>query len=232
MRWPRRRAAVLFDLDGTLLDTAPDMARALNRVLAEEGRPPLPFPCIRPVVSHGGMALVRLGFGIGPEDPAFERLRRRFLDHYAAGLSLETRLFPGMERVLAALEAEGIPWGVVTNKPAWLTEPLLGDLGLAGRAAVVVSGDTLAVRKPDPAPILHALARVGADPAAALYVGDAERDVAAGRAAGTTTLVALFGYLGASDRPETWGADALVDAPEAILPWCGIAPARRAAPAG
>ncbi|HFD79296.1 MAG TPA: phosphoglycolate phosphatase [Gammaproteobacteria bacterium] len=212
---------VLFDLDGTLLDTAPDLAGALNAVLASNGREMLPFERIRPVVSHGGSALIELGFGLEPGHPDFEPLRKQLLDHYQAHIADQTRLFPGMETVLAELERRGLPWGVVTNKPGWLTQPLMDALGLGSRAASIVSGDTLAQRKPHPAPLLHACSRSGSDPAHCLYVGDAERDIEAGRRAGMATLVALFGYLLEDDRPQDWGASGLVRHPAEILEWLG-----------
>ena len=210
---------VLFDLDGTLADTAPDLANALNAVLVANGREPLPFETIRPAVSHGGMALIRLGFNLEPDNPDFEPLRRQLLEHYAAHIADETQLFPGMENVLEALEADGRNWGVVTNKPGWLTEPLLDALGLLPRAACVVSGDTLPERKPDPAPLHHACRLAGSQTAECVYIGDAERDILAGRQAGMPTLVARFGYLGEDDRPETWGAHGMVDRPDEILHW-------------
>lgn len=210
---------LLLDLDGTLADTAPDLAAALNRTLEEAGRPPLPFERIRPVVSHGGRALLRLGFGVTGEEPEYAALRGRFLDHYQRDIALHTRLFPGMEELLAAIEAARLNWGVVTNKPSWLTDPLLAALGLTGRAATVVSGDTLAVNKPDPAPMLHACREAGSAPGECLYLGDAERDVQAGRNAGMRTLVALFGYLGEEDDPANWGADGLVHEPAEVLGW-------------
>jgi len=210
---------VLFDLDGTLLDTAPDLADALNAVLRANGRAPLPFEAIRPVVSHGGRALIERGFGLDPEHPDFEPLRRQLLDRYQAHIADRTRPFPGMEDVLASLEARGMDWGVVTNKPGWLTEPLLRALGLLDRPACVVSGDTLAERKPHPAPLLHACELTGRTPAECLYVGDARRDIEAGRNAGMPTLVALFGYFLDDDRPETWGADGLIEHPADLLAW-------------
>ncbi len=210
---------VLFDLDGTLLDTAPDLAYALNRVLEEQGRAALAFAAIRPVVSHGAMALIRLGFGLEPEEPEFEPLRQRLLAIYRDNLARETRPFPGMQELLEQLETQGLRWGVVTNKPAWLTDPLLAALGLFERAACVVSGDTLPERKPHPAPMLHACRLAGSAPEACLYIGDAERDVAAGRAAGMGTLVARFGYIDKVDKPELWGADGLIDAPAEVLNW-------------
>ena len=210
---------VLFDLDGTLADTAPDLAYALNRVLEEQGRATLPFEAIRPVVSHGGLALTRLGFGIEPEHPDFAPLRQRLLDIYHDNLARKTRLFPGMAELLDSIEQAGMNWGVVTNKPAWLTDPLLAALGLSERAACIVSGDTCANRKPHPEPILHACHLADSLAHQCLYVGDAQRDIEAGRRAGMPTLVALFGYIGADDRPREWNADALSETPQSIWEW-------------
>jgi phosphoglycolate phosphatase len=210
---------VLFDLDGTLADTAPDLARALNELLVENGRKPLPYETIRPQVSHGAKALITLGFGLEPEAPGFEALRQRLLAIYQAGLCRETKLFPGMAAVLDALPARGCNWGVVTNKPAFLTEPLMAALRLAARAACIVSGDSTTNRKPHPEPMLHACALAGSRPEQCLYVGDAERDVTAGKIAGMQTLVALFGYIGDNERPQDWGADGLVQSPAEILNW-------------
>ncbi|MGD2112256.1 MAG: phosphoglycolate phosphatase [Gammaproteobacteria bacterium] len=228
---PGRIRTVLFDLDGTLLDTAPDLADALNTVLVEHGRPALPFEAIRPVVSHGGIALIELGFRLERTDPAFEPLRQRLLAVYRASLSGKTRPFAGMEALLGALEARGLNWGVVTNKPAWLTEPLLQDLGLFERAACVVSGDTLAECKPHPAPLLLACRQAGSEPAQCVYVGDAQRDVEAGRNAGMHTLVALFGYLQAQDDPYAWQASGTVRSPVGVLEWLDRCAARAREPA-
>jgi N-acetyl-D-muramate 6-phosphate phosphatase len=197
--------AVLFDLDGTLLDTAPDMAGALNKLLHLHGRPPLAFNDVRPHVSHGSTALVRLGF---PHTDAthFETLRQQYLEIYSQHLAEHTQLFDGVDAALNRLETEGIPWGVVTNKPGWLTEPLLEQLELRHRARVVVSGDTLKERKPHPAPLLHAIRELGFPPEDCIYIGDAERDVLAGQAAGIKVFVALFGYIPANERPEEWPA--------------------------
>jgi N-acetyl-D-muramate 6-phosphate phosphatase len=210
--------AVLFDLDGTLLDTAPDMAAALNALRMEEGRPPLPFADIRPHVSHGGAALVRLGFAQA-HDGEFERLRTRLLVLYRKDIPRETSLFPGLGAVLDWLDGAGTPWGIVTNKPGWLTEPLLAALGLAARASCVVSGDSVAERKPHPMPLLHAARLIDRAPATCLYVGDAERDVVAARGARMRSLVARYGYLADTDRPEDWQADGIVDRPDEILRW-------------
>jgi N-acetyl-D-muramate 6-phosphate phosphatase len=209
-------SAVLFDLDGTLLDTAPDMVAALNRLRREEAAPEVPYPLARAYVSNGVLGLVRLAFGDLP-DAERNRLQQRFLAIYAARLAAETCLFPGMERVLAAIEAAAVPWGVVTNKPGHLTEPLLRALALHQRCACIVSGDTTPERKPHPQPVRHALAALGAAPAAALYVGDAARDIAAGRAAGTRTVAALYGYIPPQENPVDWGADHHIDAPADLL---------------
>lgn len=211
------RRGVLFDLDGTLVDTAPDMVGALGELRAEEGLPPLPFAQLRGHVSHGSLGLIRVGFGSELPQPRLERLRERFLALYADRLCAGTRLFPGMDAVLDALEAQDVAWGVVTNKPGFLTEPLLQCLGLHRRSRCVVSGDTLPVRKPDPAPLLHAAELCGLAGPDCIYIGDAERDIAAGRAAGMRTAIANWGYIDASDTPGTWGADAALDSPADAL---------------
>lgn len=217
--------AVLFDLDGTLLDTAPDLARALNNLLIEQSREPLPFAHIRPFVSHGSAALVRLGFPHAPE-PEFIALRDRLLTLYRAQLAVETKLFDGMSELLSRLESAGLPWGIVTNKPAWLTEPLLESLALRHRAGTVVSGDTFPERKPHPRPLLHAATELGVDAAQCVYVGDAERDILAAKAAGMRALVARFGYIGADDTPDAWPADGWIDSPLDVLEWLEDRPAR------
>jgi phosphoglycolate phosphatase len=210
--------AVLFDLDGTLLDTAPDMVGALNALCLENGRPELPYAAARAVVSHGAGRLVKLGF---PDaDPSTcEELQRRFLVIYRDNLSVATRPFPGMDHVLAALHARGLLLGVVTNKPAWLTLPLLEQLDLAHRFACVVSGDTVSARKPDPLPMLHAAKLAGVEASCCLYVGDAERDVQAAHAAGMRALVATYGYLEAGEDWRAWRGDGCIDEPAALLDW-------------
>ena len=210
---------ILFDLDGTLLDTAPDLAEALNTVLTENRHDPLPFESIRPVVSHGGIALIQLGFGLQQSDPAFEPLRQRLLDVYRDNLSRHTTPFPGIEELLDTIEQRGINWGIVTNKPAWLTEPLLKDLNLFDRAVCVISGDTLDERKPHPAPMLYACELAGCKPEQCVYIGDARRDIEAGNNAGMHTLTALFGYIQEDDAPLTWEADGMIDAPLELLAW-------------
>ena len=210
---------VLFDLDGTLADTAPDLAYALNQVRLEQGQPALPYEHIRPVVSHGGIALTRLGFGIEPEHPDFDARYRRLLEIYRGNIARETRLFPGMDALLANIEQHGLNWGVVTNKPAWLTEPLLEALGLSQRAACIVSGDTCSNSKPHPESVLHGCKLAGSEARHCLYVGDAQRDIEAGRRAGMRTAVALFGYIGETDVPQSWQADVLLARPEEIWAW-------------
>jgi phosphoglycolate phosphatase len=210
---------VLFDLDGTLADTAPDLAYALNCVLEEQGQEPLPFETIRPVVSHGGIALVKLGFGIEEEHPDFYLLRQRLLEIYRENIARETELFPGMQDLLIAIEQEDMNWGVVTNKPSWLTEPLMEALGLTERAACIISGDTCNNRKPHPEPILYGCEMAGSEVDQCLYVGDAQRDIEAGRHAGVRTAVAMFGYIGENDKPQDWQADVLLDSPDDIMEW-------------
>ncbi|MCF6218845.1 MAG: HAD-IA family hydrolase [Gammaproteobacteria bacterium] len=218
--------SVLFDLDGTLLDTAPDLAFALNSVLTHQGKAELPFETIRPVVSHGGNALIALGFSITPADPGFAPLRQQFLDIYKNNLTTHSTLFPGMEQLLAHLESQNIPWGVVTNKPAWLTDPLMDELGMSLRAACIVSGDTAEQPKPHPAPLLYACKKTGHNPADCIYIGDHQRDIEAGRRAGMKTLTALFGYIDETETPETWGADGMIEAPLDVLDylerWKGV----------
>lgn len=213
--------AALFDLDGTLLDTAPDIAHALNRLLAERGQQPLPFAQIRPQVSHGAFATVRAGFPYAHGD-AFEILRLRFLELYHQRIAVETRLFDGFEHTLLRLEAAGIPWGIVTNKVGWLTDPLLRALALDRRAGCVLAGDSLDERKPHPRPLRVAAGLLGVAPEACIFVGDARRDIDAARAAGMCALGASFGYLGAEDQPALWQADGWIERPTDLLAWFGL----------
>jgi N-acetyl-D-muramate 6-phosphate phosphatase len=208
--------AVLFDLDGTLLDTAPDMAGALNELRHEKRIGPIPFENIRPLVSQGATALVRLAF---PEADAaaFAALRVRFLEIYRGRLALETRPFEGVLDALARLDSNGVAWGIVTNKPGWLTEPLLQKLALRDRARVIVCGDTLPERKPHPAPLLYAAKELGVEPALCIYIGDAERDVLAAQAARMKVFVALFGYIPADGQPRDWPATGWLASPQAML---------------
>lgn len=213
---------VLFDLDGTLADTAGDLANALNATLKQEGHDPLSYETIRPHVSHGGIALIKLGFQISTEHPDFERLRQLFLSHYKKNICQLTKLFPGMSDVLEALKAAGLNWGIVTNKPDYLTMPLVKAMDFPEQPACVVSGDTTENRKPHPEPMLHACNLAGSNPEACLYVGDAQRDIEAGQAAGMHTLIAMYGYIGSDDQPDAWGADGIINKPTDLLDWLSM----------
>ena len=205
--------AVLFDLDGTLVDTAPDLGGALNLLRARHGLAPLASELIRPQASHGARGLIQLGFDVDAASPRFEPLRQEFLQLYADNLCRDSRPFPGIPELLAEIEGRGLPWGVVTNKPARFTEPLLALLDLAERAACIVSGDTCLEPKPHPAPMREAARLCRAEPARCLYLGDAERDIQAANNAGMPALVATWGYLDAADQPHVWGARAQIRHP-------------------
>ena len=174
---------------------------------------------IRPVVSLGGAAMIELGFGITDNDPSFASLRQRFLDNYFEDIALNTRLFDGIKEVLDQLEFNQYRWGIVTNKPGWLTTPLLASLGLSDRPGCVVSGDTLPQRKPHPAPLLHACQLLDLEPESVVYVGDALRDIEAGRKAGMKTIIARYGYISTEEKPDDWGADSIIDSPVELLAW-------------
>ncbi len=210
--------AVFFDLDGTLVDTAPDIIAALNWVRDSLGLAPLEYPLVRNLISHGSDALVDIAFP-GVAGLRRDALKTLFLNRYRTHICCSTRLFTGMAEVLEVLEDLAIPWGIVTNKPAWLTEPLLAELGLTERAAAVVSGDTLPQRKPDPAPLRYACNLARCHQHQSLYLGDAERDIQAGVAAGMTTLIARYGYIDAGQDPSQWGAHGDIEAPWALLRW-------------
>jgi 2-phosphoglycolate phosphatase len=217
--------AVLFDLDGTLVDTAPDMGAALNNLLIEENLEPLPLATIRPLVSQGGLVLTRLGFADKVHETEIEPLRLRYLQHYHAIVADESRLFDGYADILDELEARSIPWGIVTNKPEWLTHPLLEQLDLALRTGVVIGGDTLEQRKPHPLPLQVAAERLGVSCYNCIYVGDDERDIVAGKAAEMKTLVAAYGYIEDTASIGAWQADGVIDHPRELLghPLLGLA---------
>jgi N-acetyl-D-muramate 6-phosphate phosphatase len=201
-------AAVLFDLDGTLLDTAPDLGAAVNHVLQREGMAPLPDAVIRRIASDGALGLLKAGFGeeqLARMDTPV--LRQALLDYYAEHLYEGTRPYHGMPELIVWLNAQGIRWGIVTNKPAFLTEPLMAQVVELPLCGVIVSADTLPVRKPHPDPMFFACAQLGVDPQACLYVGDHIRDIEAGRAAGMQTAIAGWGYMDPSEAVHTWGAD-------------------------
>jgi N-acetyl-D-muramate 6-phosphate phosphatase len=209
--------AVLFDLDGTLADTAPDLARALNRVRAAHRLAPMPVATTRPYTSSGARGLLKVGFGLDPGDERYEVLRLQFLDFYAAEICVDTRLFDGMAELLAQLDQDRLPWGVVTNKAERFTFPLLQGLHLHERAACIVGGDTTARPKPHPDPLLHAAAALQLPPSDCLYVGDDLRDVQAARAAGMPVIAARYGYLGEGEPIEAWQADAIIEHPREVL---------------
>ena len=211
--------AVLFDLDGTLIDTAPDLAGTLNEMRRRRGLDPVPLAQVRPFVSHGARGMLTSGFGMKTDDPQFQAMREEFLQIYADNICVDSQLFPGMEELLQHLEERGVAWGVVTNKFERLARPLLEALQLSDRAAVIVGGDTCPRPKPFPDPLLHAAAEIGVAPARTLYVGDDARDVTAARAAGMPVVVAAYGYLGDGDPPSFWGADAILDSPQEVLGW-------------
>jgi N-acetyl-D-muramate 6-phosphate phosphatase len=210
--------AVLFDLDGTVLDTAPDMVGALNALRGERSLTAMPYGSIRSAVSHGAARVVKAGFPDADSDTQLS-LQQRFLQIYRGALSRDTKLFPGMDRVLDKLESWRIKSGIVTNKAAWLTEPLLEELDLRRRFACVVSGDTLVERKPHPLPLLHAAALAGVAPGECIYVGDAERDVQAAHAALMPALVANYGYLRPDEDSAAWGGDGYLNQPTDLLDW-------------
>ena len=194
---------VLFDLDGTLIDTAPDMANALNILLQEEDKETLPYEVIRPVVSNGSIALVTLGFGEQVEENHLRYLKERYLEIYQQRLCIDSCLFNGMSNLLNSIEQQGMNWGVVTNKP--------------DRAACIVSGDTTTNRKPHPEPMYHACIKAGSKPHQCIYIGDAKRDIDAGNNAGMKTIAASYGYIGDWENINEWGADEIIQQPEDVL---------------
>jgi len=216
-----RAQGVLLDLDGTLLDTAPDMTHAVNALRAEQALPALALAEIRPHVSHGSNAVVRAGFPEAAPDE-FARLRERFLQLYRDTLAVDTRLFEGFAAVLERLDSEGVRWGIVTNKPGWLSAPLMQAMGLASRAGCLISGDTLPVRKPDPLPLLTGAQQLGCPPAQALYLGDALRDVQAARAAGMLAIGARYGYIGPDEDVSSWPVDGWIETPRQLLDWVAL----------
>lgn len=221
-RLPDAVTGVLFDLDGTLLDSAPDLYAALRAQCMEEGTPPPPYAPVRQVVSRGARAVLRCAFGARGE-PAVEALLPRYLQLYQQMMAGQTSAFDGVDDLLARLEAGGLRWGIVTNKAAFLTDELIRRVGWAARAGAVVSGDTLPVKKPDPAPVLLACDRAGLAPAHCLFVGDDQRDIQAGAAAGLFTVAVTWGYLDGGD-PHAWGADAVLDHPAELAAMLQLEP--------
>ena len=210
--------AVLFDLDGTLADTAPDLGDALNRLRADLGLPALSIEALRPYASSGARGLLRGGFDLLPEDSRFERMRDAFLSYYDERVCVGTRLFPGIGELLAQIERRGIPWGIVTNKSTRFTPRVVAALGLDGRAGCVVCGDTTPHIKPHPAPLLHAARELRLEPGDCCYVGDDLRDVQAAHAAGMRAIAAEYGYgVGDNGGPRNWNADATIAQPKDLI---------------
>lgn len=209
--------ALLFDLDGTLIDSAPDLAASANEMRASRGLAALPLAQLRPMVGSGARGMLEVSMAVLPGQPEFDALRDEFLTIYARRLLDETRVFDAMQTVLHEIEAMRVPWGIVTNKAERFTLPVVDGLGLHRRAAAVVCGDTTPHAKPHPAPLLEAARRIGIAPEQCWYIGDDLRDVLAGRAAGMKTAIAAWGYLGIGEPISTWGADLIIEAPHQIL---------------
>ena len=209
--------AVLFDLDGTFVDTAPDMARALNIIRADRGLDALPHETIRPHVSRGARGMIEVGFGIDGQHDGFPVLRDAFYEEYLRNLCVESTLFDGIDALMVALEHKGVAWGIVTNKAARFALPIAQTLGFAQRAACIVCGDTTAHTKPHPAPLLHAAGLIGVAPRHTLYVGDDARDIEAATAAGMRGVVAAYGYLATGSELQSWGASFSIARPADLM---------------
>jgi N-acetyl-D-muramate 6-phosphate phosphatase len=209
--------AVFFDLDGTLADTAADLADPVNRMRIERGLEALPLETLRPFASMGARGLIGRALGVTPADEGFEALRQDFLRRYEQAMVVHTRLFDGMHEVLDRIESAGLRWGVVSNKFERLVRPIVAQLGLAERSATAIGGDTTPFAKPHPEPLLHAAKLTDVDPRRCVYVGDDLRDIEAGRAAGMFTVAAAYGFCGDALPPAQWGADAVIDSPRALI---------------
>lgn len=210
---------VLFDLDGTLVDTAPDLSETLNKLLVRHQQPTRSPESIRPYVSHGTIGMLGFAFGLTKDDPEFAELRQEFLEIYENHLCYRSKLFDGMNAALDFIEKQNLSWGVVTNKPDFLTKPLMQQLSLDERCACIVSGDTLAQNKPHPAPMFYAAQLAGCEASECIYIGDAERDIEAGRRAGMRTLIARYGYIENDDDPDQWQADGNIGHPAELIDW-------------
>lgn len=219
----RVASLLLFDLDGTLVDSAPDLAGAANDLRSAHGLAPLPYAQLRPMVGAGARGMVGVAFGVLPADDRFADLRDAFLARYAERLLHSTQVFESMRPVLDQLDAAGLRWGIVTNKAMRFAAPIVEGLGLAARAAVLIAGDSTPYAKPHPEPLLEAARRLGVAPHTCAYVGDDERDIVAGRAAGMVTLAAAWGYLGQGEPVLAWGADHVLSSPSALLNWLELA---------
>lgn len=209
---------MLFDLDGTLIDSAPDLAGTVNDMLTARGRALLPYSILRPHAGSGARGMLGAAFGAAPGQAGYEALRDEFHDHYATRMLRQTRVFAAALAVLDVLDGHAVPWGIVTNKALRFAQPVVQALGLQ-RAATLVAGDSTPFTKPHPAPLLEAARRLGQPAAACVYVGDDRRDIHAGRAAGMAVLAAAWGYLGVDDLPHAWSADEVLPQPAALLQW-------------
>ncbi|TDV70383.1 N-acetylmuramic acid 6-phosphate phosphatase MupP [Pseudomonas sp. LP_7_YM] len=212
-----RLRAVLFDMDGTLLDTAPDFIAICQAMLAERGFPAVDDKLIRDEISGGAKAMVSAAFAMSPSAPEFEALRLEFLERYQKDCAVHSTLFGGMEQLLTDIETAKLLWGVVTNKPVRFAQPIMEQLGLSERSAVLICPDHVSKSKPDPEPLLLACKMLGLDPASVLFVGDDLRDIESGRDAGTKTAAVRYGYIHPNDNPDHWGADVVVDHPLELL---------------
>lgn len=219
MPLPQPIEAVLFDLDGTLVDTAPDFVRIVNQLRQEQALPPFPYATIRQQVSNGARALITLAFGGEDSNPNFGSDLDTLLGRYEQELAVDSGLFTGLDDALLSLEQKGIPWGIVTNKPSRYTDPLLAGLNLAQRCAVAICPDQVTHRKPHPEPILTACKKIGADPLRTIYVGDHARDIEAGKRAQNYTVAAAWGYLNAGEKAEDWEADVTLQTPSDFVDW-------------
>lgn len=214
--------AVFFDFDGTLADTAPDLGHALNRQRIARNLTPLPLDIIRTQASAGARGLLKIGFNIEPEDKDYIEMRDEFLAFYTQRLCHDTRFFPGIAELLDQLDAQNMPWGIVTNKPARFTHPLIAQLGLQQRVASIVCGDETNHTKPHPEPLLAACRKIDVLPTDCLYLGDDQRDVKASLAAGMEPFIALYGYLGSDQPPETWGARYMISHPQDLIAYLSV----------
>ncbi len=220
MPWQQVRA-VLFDLDGTLIDSAPDLGAAADKMRLDRGLPSLPYELYRPMAGAGARGMLGVGFGLVPESPQFESMREEFFRNYESCMTERTYAFDGVQQLIDSLRAACMPWGVVTNKSMRFTDPLTRQMPLFATAGAIVSGDTTPHAKPHPAPLLEAAARMGVPPGHCVYVGDDERDIIAGKAAGMKTVAACYGYLGASSETRHWQADAQINSPLELLKLLG-----------
>ncbi len=217
MQYYTQVKAVLFDLDGTFADTAPDLAAALNHVRASRNLAPLPLEVLRPQASHGSAGLLKVGMNVTPDAPDYDELRDIFLDHYATNICVYTTVFNGIKQLIESLEQREIQWGIITNKPHIYTLPLMQALGYADRAACLISGDTCAHAKPHPEPMLKACELINVAPENCLYLGDDIRDMQAANAAVMRGVIARYGYISSDARLETWQAHAIIDHPSELL---------------